>query len=383
VAWFVTVQDKMGSSAGQTTGFDYLRIVLSVSVLIWHSIWYSGSFELDKALSVSPFRFVGPMILPLFFALSGFLVSGSLQRTRLYQFITLRVIRLVPALAVEVILSAILIGLIFTNLPISKYLANREFHIYFLNIIGIIHFTLPGVFENNPGGPYINAQLWTIPFELECYLALIVLAILTLVKRRFLFLLIVVALCGGLTILNEQGSTLAANFPGRTLVLCFLAASVLFFYRDILPYSHILGVLSAAGTIFLIENSNTYYLIAFPAAYTVVWLGLMRPPAIPFGDLSYGVFLFHLPIEQTVIRVFPGVRSWWLLTLVSLPLVFLFAWLSWNLIEKPTLTRKKQILAVVDRFWLAITAKLKFPRPLWSREKASSSAATLTSERQS
>jgi hypothetical protein len=35
------------------------------------------------------------------------------------------------------------------------------------------------------------------------------------------------------------------------------------------------------------------FLAAFPIAYATVWLGLMRPPKIPFGDPSYGIYPFH------------------------------------------------------------------------------------------
>ena len=34
----VTIQDKMQGAGGVTTGFDYLRIGLSVAVLVWHSM---------------------------------------------------------------------------------------------------------------------------------------------------------------------------------------------------------------------------------------------------------------------------------------------------------------------------------------------------------
>lgn len=350
----MTVRDKM-HSAGPTSGFDYLRIILAVAVLVWHSIWYSGSIELNNEIVASRFAFVGTGILPLFFALSGFLVSGSLQRTRLHQFITLRIIRLIPALAVEVTLSALILGIIFTSLPISKYLNSNEFHIYFLNIIGIIHFTLPGVFESNPGGPFINAQLWTVPVEMKCYLSLIILSIFKLAKRRLTLMALIVLMCLALTAwpiayINKTKELL--------LVLCFLAAVVLYLYRDVIPYSNVLGAVAAILTPVLLIAPGDEYLAPFPVAYTVIWLGLMRPPSIPFGDLSYGVYLFHLPVEQTIVNLFPGVRCWWLLTLVSLPIVLGVAWFSWNLVERPILSRKKSIFATVDL--VETTMKSKF-----------------------
>lgn len=355
----VTIRQKMESAHGYTTGFDYLRIGLSLAVLTWHSIWFSGQADLNNLLWYGKFRFLGSAIVPIFFALSGFLVAGSLLRTNLPQFITLRVIRLVPALAVEVIVSAIVIGIIFTDLPVSEYLRNSDLHAYFLNILGIVHFKLPGVFESNPGGPWINAQLWTIPFELECYLAIVILSVCTLVKRKGILV--------GLVIVSTLGFTAWAFFvsridphgnpPGRVMVFCFLAAVSLYLWRDRIPYSHILGIASALSLIFFANHPNTAYLMAFPAAYTAVWIGLMQPPKIPFGDLSYGVYLFHLPVEQTIIKLFPAIHVWWVLTLVSLPVVVAVAWLSWTFVESPILSRKKAIVGAVDRFWQALTTK--------------------------
>ena len=59
----------------------------------------------------------------MFFALSGFLVTGSALRTgRLVPFLGLRVLRLLPALFVEVTLSAIILGGIFTQSAIIAIL---------------------------------------------------------------------------------------------------------------------------------------------------------------------------------------------------------------------------------------------------------------------
>lgn len=195
-----TIQDRMQSAGGVMTGFDYLRIGLSLAVLGWHSIGLStGSVELDAALWSGPFRFLPSAIIPVFFALSGFLVAGSLERNRLHQFITLRFMRLIPALAVEIALSALFLGLIFTTLPKLEYLSSTQLYAYFLNIIGDIHFELPGVFKDNPFPGFVNGQLWTIPFELECYLALILLSVSTLLKRRLAFVSVVVCLALALT----------------------------------------------------------------------------------------------------------------------------------------------------------------------------------------
>jgi peptidoglycan/LPS O-acetylase OafA/YrhL len=362
-----TVKDRMDRTGGFTTGFDYLRIILSISVLTWHSIWIStGSVALDQSIWTGPYRFLPAAILPLFFALSGFLVAGSLLRNRIHQFVTLRVLRLIPALAVEITLSALLVGLVFTTLPAREYLTSRLFFMYFFNIIGHIQYYLPGVFHDNPVQGVVNGQLWTIPYELKCYLALIVLAVLTLVKRPGLFAILVVGFLLAQTAWLYLGHPLATDehVPGRVLTFSFLAGVAIYLKRDRVPYSHWLGLLSVIAAGALLQFANLSYLAVIPIAYMTVWLGLMRPPAIPFGDLSYGVYLFHFPVEQAIVGAWPQSISWWLLTIIALPLTAICAWLSWNLVEKPTLTRKKFIVGKVDHVWVAMTALINRARLL-------------------
>lgn len=352
----VTIKQRLETPGGFTTGFDYLRIGLSVSVLVWHSFnLVDGSAALDIARWSGPWRFLPAAILPMFFALSGFLVTGSLLRVRLHQFITLRLVRLIPALAVEITLSALLIGAAFTTLPIGEYLRSPEVHAYFLNIIGLIHYELPGVFVNNPNPLIINSQLWTIPFELECYAALVFLSVTRILRVRALFVAALILFGTALTVQafvmhNMRSDT---HVPGRAMVLAFLIAVAIYLYRDRIPFSNLLGAASLVVSAVLLEVPDLTFIAVLPLTYATVWLGLMRPPPIPFGDLSYGVYLFHYPIEQTLVHLFPGLKSPWALSITALPVTALFAFLSWTLIEKPTLLRKKAILRISDQWFNA------------------------------
>jgi len=347
-----TILDQMRTAGPATTGFDYLRIGLATAVLTWHSIILStGSTPLDRALWSGPFRFLPAAILPMFFALSGFLVSASLERTRLHQFLTLRVLRIVPALAVVVVLSALILGPAFTTLPLRQYFTSPEFGGFFLNIVAMVHVTLPGVFEHNPDPRFIASQLWTIPFEFQCYLALAILSLFNLLRDRRALAQIIVLAALAATVVATLLSPVSPydHVPGHVLILCFLAAVSLYHYRDAIPDSPRLAMGAALAAAVALEIPNASYLAAFPVAYLTVWFGLRNPPRIPFGDLSYGVYLLHFPIEQTIMHLFPGADSWWRLTLMTLPPTFVCAWLSWNLVERQILGRKAVILGALDR----------------------------------
>ncbi|HTZ68221.1 MAG TPA: acyltransferase [Roseiarcus sp.] len=368
-----TILDEIQKGNGATAGFDYLRLGLALAVLVWHSIILtSGSLAFYQALWSGPFRFLAAAILPMFFALSGFLVTGSLVRTRLHQFAILRVLRLAPALAFEVALSALILGALFTTLPLRDYLTSPELGGYFGNIVGLVHFTLPGVFEHNRVPRVVNSQLWTIPFELECYVSLVVVSLLMGLRHRRVFVMLLVAFSLAATVgaVLKNSVSPFAPLQGRVLVVAFLAGVAIHVYRDRIPYSSLLGVGAAIASMVLLQIPSTAYLAALPVAYLTIWIGLMRPPKIPFGDLSYGVYLFHFPVEQTVAHLFPGVGCWWRMTIIALPPTLLCAWLSWNLIEQPILSRKKLILASVDR---ACSGLAELARPILrvGRETAS------------
>lgn len=64
----------------------------------------------------------------MFFALSGFLVAASFERTKtLGMFYGLRAIRIYPALAFDTIVSALILGPLFTGLPLSSYFSDPLF----------------------------------------------------------------------------------------------------------------------------------------------------------------------------------------------------------------------------------------------------------------
>ena len=168
---------RLTAANGRPPGFDYMRLGLAASIIILHSVPTTDGTDHD--IFLTPLRPYIRAILPMFFALSGFLVAGSLERSKtMFGFLGLRVIRIFPALAVEVILSAFLIGAAVTTLPFASYFRDPLFLRYLLNIFGVVHFYLPGVFENNPNPRVVNGQLWTVPIELLCYVTLTALVLL-------------------------------------------------------------------------------------------------------------------------------------------------------------------------------------------------------------
>ncbi len=344
-----TLNERIKSTSGKPSGFDYMRLILAVLVICFHSVVTSYGPLAQNEFNQTFLGKTFGMILPMFFCLSGFLVAGSLMRSHsVVTFLGLRALRIYPALAIDAIFCGLILGPILTNLPLAEYFNHSDVHRYLLNSIGIIHYHLPGVFERNPTNA-VNGQLWTIRYEMECYIALALLALLGLHRNRKIFTLII-----GLILAIQQTRSLLQETPiwlGRQLVYCFLAGVVLFLWKDKIHWNKHLFI-PALLLGFALQHSSLAYLASAPVAYATIYLGLLNPKKIKLiesGDYSYGLFLYGIPIQQTLVSLSPLARDWLMNCLLSIPTTFLFAWMSWHLVEKRVL-RSKSGLYRLEKF---------------------------------
>jgi peptidoglycan/LPS O-acetylase OafA/YrhL len=358
----VSIAERMAHTGGRTSGFDYMRIILALSVVCVHSVTVSYGHAGDLAFWATPARPYLRAILPMFFALSGFLVAGSLERSKtLGMFLGLRAIRIYPALSVEVALSALLIGPTLTTTPLADYFSSPVFARYLLNVTGDIHYELPGLFAANPCPSTVNAQLWTVPFELYCYVAIAILALLGLTRRRWLAptgAALIAAAHLGSRLIRDRGhvETVVLNLPGSLLVVSFLAGVAVYLYREKLPWSPAWAIASAAASAALVGFVPAGdYLAPFTLAYLVACLGLCDPRRVRLiagADYSYGVFLYGFVVQQSFASLGAWTHHWWLNLLVCIPLSAVFAAASWRLVEKPAL-RLRSVLVRAETWWLA------------------------------
>jgi peptidoglycan/LPS O-acetylase OafA/YrhL len=241
-----------------------------------------------------------------------------------------------------------------TAFAMPKYFSDLHFYSYFLNCLGDIHYKLPGLFLKNPLPSKVNGQLWTVPYELECYIALAVLGIIGLTHRPKLFLLMVASLIlyGVLNYLRGQ-DRISEAFAGHQLVLCFLIGVLFYIFREKIPYDRRLGLAAIAVSMICFWIPGGFSLAPLPIAYTTVFLGLTQPhrlALIESGDYSYGIFLYGFPIQQAVVATRLVPLNGWTDLLTALPFVLLFAILSWHFWEKPML-HLRRFRPAIDRIF--------------------------------
>jgi peptidoglycan/LPS O-acetylase OafA/YrhL len=347
-----TAADILEVNGGTGPGFDALRFLLSVWVFTVHAMFICDGADAAEAFVANPLHslLVKPA-LPMFFIVSGYLVAGSAIRTKsVSTFLLFRVLRIMPALAIEIALSALVLGPWLTEKTLPEYFSDPLFAKYFLNMVGDVQFFLPGLFLHNPVPGAVNLNLWTLKPEFFCYLF-----ISTMIAMKFIFSRKISTLIAFLTIVLSavyviQGGQLY-NFVGvadwKILILSFVIGSCAFHWNDGLVMSGpraLLAVLIAAGAT---TYSPLIILHLLALTYIVIYIGTRKirlPGILRNRDCSYGIYLFGFPIQQTMVYLLPSdYRSGLVILLVGLPLTLAFAMLSWTFVEEPVSRLKARI----------------------------------------
>ena len=353
----------LGERKGEGPGFAILRVGLAVGIFLMHSRMLSTAGSVvpivgpavdGHAAWSGPMRPVYVVLVPAFFALSGFLVTGSALRLRnTGTFLTFRVLRILPALFVEVTLCAIVLGSAFTTLPLRSYFTHYGFWRYFGNIVGIITFYLPGVFLQNRMS-IVNANLWTLPSEFDCYFITAILMATGLFYKIKTVTGVVVVVSIVFAVLNAANGFAAAPFQYTSLTITyyFFIGMAFFYWKSRIPARWSLFIAAVALSYAFLYSQRTIFIAPIFVVYCVVFLGVAALPeigALKTRDYSYGIYLYGFPITQGLVAAFPGlVGHKVIVSLAALTLTTLFAATSWKYVEKPTLALKKSVPAWAD-----------------------------------
>lgn len=364
-----SVGEILDQNKGVGLGFDGMRLILALSVILWHSFpLTSGSASFAKSTVAWPIIY---SIVPMFFALSGFLVSGSALRLTIGKFAMSRILRIVPALFVDTLFTVIILAPLFTGLPLQEFFTNHLTYAYLLNIVGEIHFTLPGVFTQNIYPDVVNGSLWTIPPELFCYVVMAGLIISGWIRDWKKVAAVFIAF----TILYFVIHNISLTYPGKgrlqgpgtKLVGFFVMGTLFYVLRHRIPHS--LGIFAFCVVTLAVSGffiSSTYWETPFWVigtaplyCYIIVYLGLVPiplPALLKRGDYSYGIYLYAFPFQQAIMHLFP-ITNPVLLFLATVPPVMVMAMLSWHLVEKPTLRLRKAYSFAAKREEMAHSPK--------------------------
>jgi peptidoglycan/LPS O-acetylase OafA/YrhL len=375
----------------RNNAFGFLRLTLAILVIYSHC-FHLGEFGKDRLAAFTDGRYaIGSLSVAMFFVLSGFLICRSASVSRsVPRFLWHRFLRIFPAYWVCLLVCGCVFAPLmafvefgtFTHVFSTPWNSSQSFimnnagllHLNGLSIGGILFIrpnSIAGLLSHNPVPGVINGSLWTLPFEVSCYLAVAALAAVGVLRRaRF----IVLGLFAGLwcfhafDCVNPDGFWQRFPYPGMKLLvmLClfFSAGCVCFLYREKIPHSTAIFVISLVvlgGSLPL----RVFGLIA-PVAMTYAFLWVAF--ALPFGrfdrkgDFSYGTYIYAFPVQQGMALLGIQEKGFALYFISSLLLTSVFAFLSYRLIEAPSLRLKTlDIFPLRRRAGLAVALTRRDP----------------------
>jgi peptidoglycan/LPS O-acetylase OafA/YrhL len=340
-------------AGGRRNNFDSLRLIAALLVMLDHAFPLQGRAHVfgDDILGFT----WGILAVNAFFVISGFLIAKSwLDDSRPGAFVVKRALRLMPALVVAVLVCAFVIGPVATTLPLSDYLRDAQTWAFVTGNVRVfpIEYVLPGVFAQNPYPLAVNGSLWTLPIEVVAYVVILALGWSRALRRRGIVVgALAVTILMRWQLASDRWLGSGTWFHMSTvqlwdLVSIFLIGSVLYLYRDrvVLSGRVALGLLVAYALAVNTPLKTAAFDVALP--YCLLWLAFadlpwLRRLARP-GDVSYGVYIYAFPVQQLLAAHRPNMDPW-LSLLLTVPVTYAVALVSWRLVEKPSLGLKRYL----------------------------------------
>lgn len=325
--------------------FDLLRLFAATEVIADHYYQHLNLPISELALKLL-YLFPG---VPVFFIISGYLISGSFERNSSYRdYFTNRALRIFPGLWCCVIVTIVVFtitGVNFLNKETIAWLPSQ--------LVGFIY--TPSFLINYGFGSY-NGSLWTIPVELQFYILLPILYFLFNRGQLTRWLFVLIALFTAIFLFSHA----IENIRGFKKI----------FWHSFLPnfYLFLFGVLLQRLQVYkwkMIYNKGLYWLLACLSFFSIFYhytetpvyaifyniilafslvsiaytLPDMAKKLLRKNDISYGIYIYHGLILTVVVQLK-------LVSHINLLMViaasYMLGYLSWKLIERPFIKLKRR-----------------------------------------
>jgi peptidoglycan/LPS O-acetylase OafA/YrhL len=327
--------------ATRRNSLNAIRLLLAATVILSHSWWLGGyGFEPQPAgVKLGSWAVIG------FFGISGYLITRSRMHSRsAASYCRARFLRIFPGLAVCVAAVAFAIAPIAAGLSGRRYSLGDALLFFATNLSagtpGVAVGGIPGSLDGLPDPRLWNGPLWTLFWEILCYVLIgLVFAIFRLELARLA--LISLFVLGSTAAFAVDAGWLASPTPydwPLIPVLTFLAGSLVYLFRDRIPATPLTLGACAAAAVIIAWVGFAPSLIHLPLCILLL-VGSLHLPLAAVGsryDISYGVYIYGWPVQQFLASI--GVHTAvppLVFAAASLLLVAPLAWLSCKYVERP------------------------------------------------
>jgi len=324
-----------------------IRLVCAYVVLLSHLDWMSGH-------PTDPLRRLGLYSVAVFFGLSGYLLSGSIQKSgrNNLNFLSNRILRIFPGYFCVLIVTSFIFA------PFLQYLKSDGNSNYFTfdNLRYVLFNASTRIVQvdiNNSLSTAViqnwNPSLWTLKYEIGCYLILFGSFSLfgNLIFRQMKYILIT-SIITYLTLnhfmLNNFELKMFFYFLSFFALGCwiysrsrylsfkiFILALIILFFSLQIPRQNQISYFDARDfAVGLVAIPIFLYLAFVPTTKKVIK-----------NDYSFGIYIYAGPLNHLILQVFPEIHNdWWIYAVTVVGATSGFAFISWHFVEKPFLRLK-------------------------------------------
>lgn len=317
-----------------------VRILAAFQVMIGH---LNEHLELGLPTTFTYFRGV-----PIFFAISGFLIWFSIERSNNYQnYLKKRFWRIYPELWIGVIIELISIIIFYDGWNMKT-----------LSIFGatqgtILQFWTPGSLrEYGCGTP--NGTLWTMCVLIQFYI--IAWFVHNSMHRKKIlnwiigFVVLIFVSIGGQLMADVFGKEIIIKLYAQTIIRYFWLFYIGCFMAEF--YSSVISVIEKWWYAFFIFGFIPYIMrIDINAGYSLIWSVFLICGVIGFAyrypqlkiknDISYGLFIYHMIVINVFLTL--GWIEEWRYAIAVMILSVIFALLSTITVGKWSANKKVDV----------------------------------------
>lgn len=320
---------------------DLFRFFAAFYVLIYHYAYRPELSNFSEAIKLlSQFGYLG---VPLFFMISGFVITLSAQDRSPAQFATSRFLRLYPTLWICVIFTVFVTsGVLEKNYSLSQILAN---------------FTLLNEYM---GFSDIDGVYWTLKQELKFYFIILILILFGVVERYRIWLSIWLVLTAAHTFFNQP--TFMGWFISPGYSPYFIARIGFYlFYRDgqskfthvIIFSSLLLSIIKAyeQANSFIVNPgdlektiaaliTSTFFLLMYALTSGKIKIN-NKNIYVSLGAMTYPLYLIHSVAGKSLIEKYSGDFGYTETAIIVTLIMLAFSWLIYQYFEKGLVTPAK------------------------------------------
>jgi peptidoglycan/LPS O-acetylase OafA/YrhL len=323
----------------ENNNLDLFRIAAALLVIVGHSyILFPSVGEIDQIKNFTGFTYSGALAVKIFFFISGLVVTNSIIKSKSFiHFTVSRIFRIFPALIFICLLTAFVIGPFLTSLPLSNYFNTGQPLFYFKNNILLkTEYFIPDLFHANKYPNVVNGALWSLPEEVGCYLFLLAIFSIGILKNKWAASIVFGLLIIDLILPHRIFTYWKSDNPEIALLpACFAIGAILAINKDKLTTNFLQTIGLSLLTFILWGTRFTELVFCFTIFSLIINLSateIVKRFKIK-NDVSYGIYLWGFLVQQ-IVQHFIVDQTVYLKMVISVVIAVGIACISWFLIEK-------------------------------------------------